>query len=446
MANIIENLGKLKRRMTISLPNEIIQKEIETRIRKIASNVRMPGFRPGKVPLKIIMKQYARQVTEEALTDKIGKEFFTIIRAESLCIVGQPTFTAKQEVDRSEVYTFDATFEVYPEVKLGDISSAEIGRQRAQISDAEIDYAIEILRKQAVHFRSHDKAGTVDSAIGAQNGNRVTIDFVGKINGEGFFGGSAENFTFVLGEGKLLPEFEQTVLGLSVGESRECDVKFPSNYYSKEIAGKIARFTITANKIEWPNLPTIDAELAKFQDIEDASPAEIRTKIKESLEREAERLTKFILKNQVMDALLQLTTLDVPHVLIEQELQRLVQIARQDLAKHSISVAARGPLPDEILREWAERRVKLGLILVELVKKYQLEAKPEQILAQVNKFSKSYEHPKEVVRWYYSDKNRLGDVEAHVVESNVVDFVLGKAKVTDEEVSFEKLVNARSAV
>jgi trigger factor len=444
MANVVENLGKLERRVTISLPKESVQKEIESRIRQIAKNVRMPGFRPGKVPLKMVTQQYAGQVEAEVLSDKVGKEFFDISRAENLRVAGQPSFSPK-EGSGADSYAFDATFEVYPEVKIGELSTAEIERSVTTISEAEVDRTLDILRKQRVHYHARGEAGEhgdggADPA--AQSGDRVTVDFAGKIDGEAFQGGSAEDFAFVLGEARMLPEFEQAATGLKVGETREFDLKFPDDYHGKEVAGKTARFTITMKKVEWAHLPEIDADFAKSLGIADGDLAKMRAEIKDNLEREAKRRTQTIVKNQAMDALLKISELDVPKALVEQDQQRLVEMARQDLAQRGVPNAADAPIPADMFKEQAERRVKLGLVLAELVKENNLEAKPEQIRAEVEEFAKSYEDPKEVIRWYYSNKQRLAEMEAYVVESNVVEFVLGKAKVTDKEVSFEALASA----
>ncbi|MCW0127709.1 trigger factor [Burkholderia pseudomallei] len=447
MANVVENLGKLERRVTISLPKDVVQKEIDARIQKLAKNVRMPGFRPGKVPLKMVAQQYAGQVEAEVLSDKIGQEFFTISRAENLRVAGQPSFAPKEDTQQESTYAFDATFEVYPEVKIGDLATAEVERSTTTttIGDAEIDRTLDILRKQRVHFHARGEGGEhgdggADTA--AQNGDRVTVDFVGKIDGVAFQGGTAEDFVFVLGEGRMLPEFETAALGLKAGESREFDLKFPDDYHGKDVAGKTAQFTVTLKKVEWPHLPEIDADFAKSLGVEDGDLTKMRAEIKENLEREAKRRTQSIVKNQVMDALLKISELDVPKALIEQDQQRLVEMARQDLAQRGVPNAKDAPIPAEMFADQAERRVKLGLVLAELVKANGLEAKPEQIRAEVDEFAKSYEDPKEVVRWYYSNQQRLAEMEAFVVESNVVDFVLGKAKVTDKEVSFEALASA----
>ncbi|MGN3960513.1 trigger factor [Burkholderia gladioli] len=444
MANVVENLGKLERRVTISLPKEVVQKEIDARIQKLAKNVRMPGFRPGKVPLKMVAQQYAGQVEAEVLSDKIGQEFFEVSRTENLRVAGQPSFAPKAEA-AADAYAFDATFEVYPEVKIGDLATAEVERSTTSIGDAEIDRTLDILRKQRVHFHARGEGGEHGDGgaeTSAQNGDRVTVDFVGKIDDVAFPGGTAEDFPFVLGEGRMLPEFETAALGLKVGEAREFDLTFPEDYHGKDVAGKTAKFTVTMKKVEWPHLPEIDGEFAKTLGIEDGDTAKMRNEIKENLEREAKRRTQSLVKNQVMDAVLKISELDVPKALVEQDQQRLVEMARQDLAQRGVPNAANAPIPVEMFKEQAERRVKLGLVIAELVKANGLEAKPEQIRAEVDEFAKSYEDPKEVVRWYYSNQQRLAEMEAFVVESNVVDFVLGKAKVTDKEVSFEALASA----
>jgi trigger factor len=447
MANVVENLGKLERRITISLPKDAVLKDVDSRIRQLAKNMKMPGFRPGKVPLKMVTQQYAGQVEAEVLSDRVGKQFFEISRSENLKVAGQPRFAPKDE-QIADSYAFDATFEIYPEVKIGDVSGAEITRTVTTIGDAEVDRTLDILRKQRVHYHARGDAGEHGDGgadVEAKEGDRVTVDFVGKIDDVAFAGGTAEGFAFVLGEGRMLPEFETATTGLKVGENREFDLAFPADYHGKDVAGKTARFTVTLTQVEWPHLPEIDADFAKSLGIEDGDLTKMRAEIRDNLDREAKRRTQSLLKNQVMDALLAIAELDAPNALIAQDQERLVEMARQDLEQRGVPNAAQAPIPLEMFKEQAERRVKLGLVLAELVKEHKLEAKPEQIRAEVEEFAKSYEDPKEVVRWYYSNKQRLSEMEAYVVESNVVEFVLGKAKVTDKEVGFEELAGQTGA-
>lgn len=447
MANVVENLGKLERRITISLPKDAVLKDVDTRIRQLAKNMKMPGFRPGKVPLKMVTQQYAGQVEAEVLSDRVGKQFFEISRTENLKVAGQPRFEPKAD-QADDSYAFDATFEVYPEVKIGDVSGAEIERTVTTIGDAEVDRTLDILRKQRVHYHVRGEAGEHGDGgadLQAKDGDRVTVDFVGKIDDVAFQGGTAEDFAFVLGEGRMLPEFETATRGMKIGETREFDLAFPADYHGQDVAGKTARFTVTLKQVEWPHLPEIDADFAKSLGIEDGDLAKMRVEIRENLEREAKRRTQSLLKNQVMDALLKLAELEAPKALIEQDQERLIAMARQDLEQRGVPNAAQAPIPAELFKDQAERRVKLGLVLAELVKEHKLEAKPEQIRAEVEEFAKSYEDPKEVVRWYYSNKQRLSEMEAYVVESNVVEFVMSRAKVTDKTVGFEELAGQTGA-
>jgi trigger factor len=396
------------------------------------------------VPLNVVAQRYGYSVPYEVMNDKVGEAFAQAANEAKLRVAGQPRITEKEGAPEGQL-AFDAIFEVYPEVKIGDLASAEVERSVTQITEAEVDRTLEILRKQRVHYHVRGESsehGDGGDDVAAKSGDRVTVDFVGKLDGVAFEGGTAEDFAFVLGEGRMLPEFEQAAMGLKVGEAREFDLKFPDDYHGKEVAGKTAQFTITMKKIEWPHLPEVDAEFAKTLGIADGDLTKMRAEIKENLEREAKRRTQSLVKNQVMDALLKVAELEVPNALIEQDQQRLVEMARQDLAQRGVPNAENAPIPAEMFKEQAERRVKLGLVLAELVKENGLEAKPEQIRAEVEEFAKSYEDPKEVIRWYYSNKQRLAEMEAYVVESNVVEFVLGKAKVTDKEVSFEALASA----
>ncbi|WP_066738114.1 trigger factor [Cupriavidus sp. D384] len=445
MSNVIENLGKLDRKVTLAIPKAEVQKETQERLARLSKTVKMSGFRPGKVPMKMVEKQYGQQVEFEVRFDKAARKFFDITQAQDVKVAGQPKFDIKTDGVADDELAFEATFEVYPEVKIGELASAEVTRTKTEIGDAEIDKTVDILRKQRVHYHHRGEAGAHGDGgaeVAAQNGDRVTIDFVGKIDGVEFAGGKAEDFVYVLGEGRMLPEFEQATLGLKEGESKTFPLTFPEDYHGKEVAGKTAEFTITLKKVEWAHLPEVDDAFAKSLGIADGSVDKMRADIRENLEREVKRRTHSMLKDEVMEALLKVSELDVPKSLIEQDQERLVEMARRDLEQRGMPNAKDMPIPAEMFAQQAERRVKLGLILAEIVKANGLEAKPDQVKAEIEDFAKSYEDPKEVMRWYYGDQQRLAEMEAYVLENNVVNFVCDKAKVADKSVSFEELTAA----
>lgn len=441
MATAVETLDKLERRITITLPLADVQAEVEKRLKIRARTVKAPGFRPGKVPMKMIAQQYGYQVETEVLNDKVGRAFNTAASENNLRVAGVPKIEPKTGAAEGEV-AFDATFEVYPEVKVGDLSAAEVEKTTSKITDAEIDKTIEILRKQRVHYHvkgeqgAHGDGGADQSA---QNGDRVTVDFVGKIDGVEFQGGKADDYAFVLGEGRMLKEFEDATAGLKVGESKTFPLTFPADYHGKDVAGKTAEFTITVKKIEWAHLPEVDAEFAKSLGIADGDLNKMREDIKLNLEREVSGRIKAKTKDSVMNALIKVSELEVPKALVEQDVERLTEMARQDMAQRGMNVKDM-PFPPELFTAQAERRVRLGLILAEVVKANKLEATQEQVKAQVEEFAQSYEDPQQVLKFYYSDRRRLAEVEALVLEENVVNYVLGKAKVTEKPAEFDELM------
>ncbi len=441
MATAIETLEKLERRITITFPIAEMQPEIEKRLKVRARTAKAPGFRPGKVPMKMVAAQYGYQVENEVLNEKVGIAFGAVVQENNLRVAGYPRIEPKKSYSDNYL-TFDATFEVYPEVVVGDLSDVEMTQVQTEVSDVEIDKTIDILRKQRVHFhvkgeQSAHGDGGVD--LSAQNGDRATVDFVGTIDGVEFAGGKAEGFAFVLGEGRMLPEFEAATIGLKTGESKLFPLAFPEDYHSKEVAGKTAEFNITLTLLEWAHLPEVDAEFAKMLGVEDGDLAKMRQDIKENLEREVKGRVKAKTKDSVMDALVKAVEFDAPKTLIEQDAERLAEMTRQDMAQRGMNVKE-VPFPTELFTAQAERRVRLGLILAELVKANQLQATPEQIKTQVEDFAQSYEDPKQVVKYYFSDRNRIAEVEALVLEENVVNYVLGKAKVSVAVLPFDELM------
>lgn len=442
MATAVETLGKLERRLTISFPVADVRTEVEKRLKQQAKTARAPGFRPGKVPLKMVAAQYGYQIETDVLNDKVGRAFNDAANEAELRVAGFPKIEPKQDAPEGTL-SFDATFEVYPEVVIGDLAAVEVETVSTDVTDVEIDKTIDILRKQRVHYHTKGEAGehgTGGEAVAA-NGDRVTVDFVGTIDGVEFDGGKAEGYTFVLGEGRMLPEFEAATVGLKTGEAKTFPLAFPEDYHGKDVAGKTAEFTITLKSLEWAHLPEVDAEFAKSLGIEDGSIEKMREDIKVNLEREVRARVKARNKEAVMDALVKSTELDVPNVMIQQDSERLAEMTRQDMAQRGMDVA-KLPFPAEMFKDKAERRVRLGLILSQLVADNNLQATQDQVKAQIEDFSQSYEDPKEVLKYYFSDRRRLGEVEALVLEENVVNYVLGKAKVSTKTIAFDELMGS----
>jgi trigger factor len=444
MATAVETLGKLERRMTISFPLADVRTEVEKRLKQQAKTAKAPGFRPGKVPMKMVAAQFGYQIESDVLNDKVGRAFNAAANENQLRVAGFPKIEPKDDSPDGTL-TFDATFEVYPEVKVGDLAAVEIETVKADVSDAEIDKTIDILRKQRVHYHTKGEAGEHGDggAPVAANGDRVTVDFTGTIDGVEFAGGKAEGYAFVLGEGRMLPEFEAATIGLKVGESKTFPLAFPEDYHGKDVAGKTAEFTITLQQLEWAHLPEVDAEFAKSLGIEDGDAQKMRADIKVNLEREVAGRVKARNKEAVMDALVKVTEMDVPKVMIEQDSERLAEMTRQDMTQRGMDVKSM-PFPQELFATKAERRVRLGLILSQLVQDNNLQATQEQVKAQIEDFAQSYEDPKEVLKYYYSDRRRLSEVEALVLEENVVNYVLGKAKVTAKAVAFDELMGSNA--
>jgi trigger factor len=445
MSTAVETLDKLARRITISVPMAEVQAEVEKRLRLRAKNAKAPGFRPGKVPMKMVTAQYGYQVETEVLNDKVGNAFSAAANENNLRVAGYPKIEPKPGVEAGEgTIQFDATFEIYPEIKIGDLAAAEVERTITSVSDAEIDKTIQILRKQRVHYHVKGEAGEHSSehdgaVLTAQSDDRVTIDFVGTIDGIEFAGGKADDFAFVLGEGRMLPEFEAATVGLNVGESKTFSMAFPADYHGKDVAGKTAEFTITLKKCEWAHLPVVDAEFAKSLGVEDGDLAKMRDDIKVNLEREVSGRVKAKTKDSVMDALIKVSELDVPKALVDQDVARLMEMTQQDMKQRGMDSKSM-QLPTELFVPQAERRVRLGLILADLVKANNLQATADQVKSQVEEFAQSYEDPKEVLKYYFSDRQRLAEVEALVLEENVVKYVLEQSIVTDKSVAFDELM------
>lgn len=428
----LEKLDQLGRRLDIAVPMAEIDSEVDGRLKRLSRTVKMHGFRPGKVPLKVVAQQYGGQVRQEVLGDALQKSFGEAVRQQNLKVAGYPKFEAKPPADGASQFEYSATFEVYPEIAVGDISKTVLSRPTLEVGDAEIDKTLEIMRKQRVSYVAAERA--------AADGDRVTLDYRGTMDGKEFDGGAAKAYAVVIGEGRMLPDFETQLVGMKAGESKTFDLRFPDDYHGKDVAGKTAKFEITLSQVAGPVLPQVDAEFAKSLGVADGDLAKMRSDIKGNLEREVKARLKGRLKEQVMQALLDVTRVDVPKSLVEMEVQRLQDMARQDLAARGIPVRDDMPMPAEVFEKQAQRRVNLGLILAEVVRINNLQAKPEQVRAVVEEQAQSYEHPAEVVKWFYQSPERLRDIESMVLEDNVVAWALSTAKVEDKSVTFDELM------
>jgi trigger factor len=433
MAVTVETLEKLERKITLTLPVDVIAKEVDARLKRIARQVKVDGFRPGKVPMNIVAQRYGYSTQFEVMNDKVGEAFATAASEAKLRVAGQPRITEKEGAPEGEMH-FDAIFEVYPEVKFGDLASVEVEKLTAEVNEEAIDKTIDILRKQRRTFAQRGLDGA------AQDGDRVSIDFEGKIDGEPFQGGKAEDFQFLVGEGQMLKEFEDAVRGMKSGESKTFPLNFPADYHGKEVAGKQADFLVTVKKVEAAHLPEVTDELAKSLGVAEATVTGLRADIKKNLEREVKFRLAGRNKQAALDAVAAKAELDLPNASVQAEVERMAAGARADLKARGIKDADKAPIPEDLFRPQAEKRVRMGLVVADLVRAHELQATPDQIKAHIEELAASYEKPADVVRWYYSDMNRLAEVEAIVIESNVTDFILAKAKVNEKTVSFDELM------
>jgi trigger factor len=426
----VEELGALERRLDVSIPQEKIRTEVENRLKRLARTAKIHGFRPGKVPLKIVQQQYGPQVRQEVIGDELKRNFGEAVREKNLRVAGYPRFEPKNIEENASEFEFSATFEVYPDVVLGDLASIRIERPQVNVTEADVSRTIETLRKQRIRYEPVDRAAAKD--------DQVVIDFRGTIDGQEFGGSKAENFALVLGEGRFLKDFEDPIVGMKAGESRTFEVAFPENYHGKEAAGKTAVFEVTLHEVRAPELPEVDGEFAKSLGIEDGDVGKLREEVRANLEREVSSRVRTRMKEQVMQSLLDTSKSEAPKALVEIERERLMDDARRDLATRGMGKNM--PLPQDLFDERARRRVNLGLILAEVVKRHGLQPKPEQVRTIVEDLAQSYENPAEVVKWHYAVPERLNEAESLALEENVVTWVLEKATVEDKSMTFDELM------
>ena len=423
-------VSALERRIDMSVPLAEIDKDVEARLKKMARTVKMPGFRPGKVPYRMVAQSYGPQARSEAIGAAVEKALGEQIRAQSLRVAGYPNIEPK-DASGTDALEFTAVFEVYPEIVIADVSGQDVERPQLSVTDAEVDKTLDVLRKQRTTFVPVERA--------AQDADRVVVDFIGRKDGEEFEGGKAVDFAFVIGGGQMLKDFETAVLGLVAGESKTFDMTFPADYHATHLAGQTVQFEVVLKKVEEPKLPEVDAEFAKSLGIVDGDVAKMREEVKANLEREVKRRIQAKVKERVMNVLIETHPIEVPKALVEQESAQLAENAKKDFEARGMKTKDL-PIEPAWFAEQAVRRVKLGLIMSELVKSKELHAKPEQIRAIIEDFAASYEDPSEVVGWYYSQPQRLAQAEALVIEDNVVQWVVSNARTTDVTASFDDLM------
>jgi len=431
MSNI-ETLAGLQRRLNITVTQQKIRGEVENRLKRIGRTAKVHGFRQGKAPLKVLEQQYGDSVQQEVLGESLQRSFAEAAITHNLQVAGYPQFEIKTPDLNAPEIECSATFEVYPEVVIGDLSGEGVTRTVFNLDDSDVEETIQTLRKQRVEYKAVDRA--------AQNEDQVRIDFSGALDGKLFEGGAAKDFAVVLGAGRMLPDFENALVGSKAGETKSFDMTFPADYHGKDVAGKEVTFTLTVHAVEAPHLPAVDAEFVKSMGVADGDVGKFRQEIRENVGREAQRRVKVRNKDGAMELLLKVSQLEAPQALVQGEAQRLMEQTVRDMEGRGMKIPQGLKLPADMFLERAEKRIKLGLILAELVKQHDLQAKPEQVEALVNEYAQSFEHPEEVRQWYRADKSRLQEIENLVLEDNVVAWVMAGAKVTEQAAKLNELM------
>ncbi len=435
MENTQETQNALERSIDLSVSLAVVEKDVESRLKRMARSVKMPGFRPGKVPLKVVAQSYGAQARSEAIGAAVEGSFVEKVRELNLRVAGSPRIEAGDSANDGEL-AFRAIFEVYPEVVLGDLSAHSVERPELVVGDAEVDKTLDVLRKQRTSFNPVERQ--------AAEGDRIVIDFVGRKDGEVFEGGTAEGFPFVIGAGAMLKDFETAATGMGVGETKTFDMTFPEDYHAANLAGQTVQFEVTVKTVEEPVLPEVDSDLARALGVADGDVSKLRDEVRGNLEREVKRRIQARIKEQVMDALIAAHPIDVPKAMVEAESRQLADNARRDMEMRGMN-AKDLPVDPAWFADQAERRVRLGLIMAELVKVQELHAKPEQIKSLIEEMAQSYEDPSELVSWYYSNPERLAQAEAVVIEDNVVAWAVSQTQTTDKKVTFDELMGNNNA-
>ena len=423
----VENTSALERRMTIAVPAERVENEVNKRLQQTAKRAKIAGFRPGKVPMNVIRQRFEADARQEAFGDLVQASFYEAIVEQKLNPAGAPAVEPKS-FEKGKDLEFVAIFEVFPEFTVAGLESINVERLSAEVADADLDKMLEVLRKQNTRFEAVERA--------AQNDDQVNIDFVGKVDGEVFAGGSAKGTPLVLGSGRMIPGFEEGLVGAKAGEERVVNVTFPEDYQNLDLAGKAAEFTITVNSVAAPVLPELNEEFFAQFGIKESTLEGFRTEVRKNMERELRQAIKTKVKNQVMDGLLAANPIEVPKALLENEVNRLRVQAVQQFGGN----IKPEQLPAELFTEQAKRRVVLGLIVAEVVKQFELKPDDAKVREMIEEMASAYQEPEQVIAWYYKNDQQMNEVRSVVLEEQVVDTVLQKATVPDKSVSYEEAV------
>jgi len=431
----IEQTGPLERKMKIEVPEDDIHSEVQNRLKSLSRTTRLDGFRPGKVPLKVLEKRYGPQVRQEVVGEVVRKTFIETIQSEELRPAGEPVIEPVT-TEQGQGMTFHATFEVYPEILLADVSTLKLERPVCEITEQDIDKMVENLRKQQQTWKAVDRA--------AQQGDQLTVDFTGTIDGEVFEGGEATDFQIELGSSRFIEGFEAGLEGAEPGSERELELKFPEDYQNASLAGKPVKFVVRIKTVEEAELPELTDEVLAGFGIEEGGVEAFRKEIRENMEREQAQASKNRFKEHVMDALVEANTLDIPKALLASEAQRLASDMRQNLMMRGASEEQTHAIRPDMFQEQARRRVTLGLLMSDIIKRQGFKAEPSRVRETIEAMAESYDDPEAVVKWYYEDQQRLGDIEAAVMEEQVVEWVATQAQVNEVPVGFDDLMKPRT--
>ena len=427
----VEKTSELSRKMTVSVPEVVVQEKMAERLKSLARSVKIDGFRPGKVPQHVVNKMFGDRIRGEIASELIKATYYDALQDQELKPAGHPLI---QPVDETEGFKYTAVFEVYPEISLEGIDQLEVARPVAIVNNSDVDDMIEKLRAQKQSWHIVERS--------AQEHDRVTISFSGTSEDENFTDGRVEDFQVVCGSKKMIPGFEDNLVGLVTGANKVFTLNFPEDYDNKKLAGKSAEFDVEVIKVEEPLLPEIDEDFVKAYGIEDGSVESFRDDVRNNMERELEQALRGKLKSSVMDALYEKIQLTVPNTLVDMEVESLIKPYIETAKRQKMKLEDL-KLPRDVFEEQAKRRVALGLILGEIIQKNAIKLDNNKVRSALEDIAKSYERPEDVINWYYSDESRLSDVQQMVLEDQAIEWLVGQAKVTDETVSFSDVMDKR---